>query len=159
MKAGLRALLLRQWPNLFAKPFQFDDPFYWLTATATISADGTLTSSGAAGYLYSADTAAFAAAGGRAYEMSADVVAGSVSSMTLLVAGAATYNATFDLAALSVSGVSANTEATITDMGGGLRRCNMVMTGVANIGYTEFQIGRIGVGATIRLLRASLRRR
>jgi len=127
-----------------------------VTANTSVAPDGTttgdtVTSSGATGYVYPANTGLFAAAGGATYTYSVYAKAGTATSLTLLVAATATYSGTFNLSTGVSSTGTANTTVSMVDAGNGWWRCIITCASVANTAYTELQIGRVASTLTFLL--------
>jgi len=132
-----------------------------VTANTSVAPDGTttgdtVTSSGATGYVYPANTGLFAAAGGATYTYSVYAKAGTATSITLLVAATATYSGTFNLSTGVSSTGTANTTVSMVDAGNGWWRCIITCASVANTAYTELQIGRVASTLTFLVWGAQL---
>jgi len=132
-----------------------------VTANTSVAPDGTttgdtVTSSGATGYVYPANTGLFAAAGGATYTYSVYAKAGTATSITLLVAATATYSGTFNLSTGVSSTGTANTTVSMVDAGNGWWRCIITFASVANTAYTELQIGRVASTLTFLVWGAQL---
>ncbi len=152
--------------NLLTYSEQFDNAAWNKTISTTVAAnavvapDGTatadtVTSGGAAGYIYPS-TAIFAAAGGATYTYSTYIKAGTATSIQLLVAATATYTGTFNLSTGVASTITPNTTVSMADAGSGWYRCVITCAAVANTVYTEAQIGRVGLGLTFSIWGAQL---
>ena len=139
----------------------------WSKAGSTVATDGvvspdgtqngdTITSSGAAGYVFPANTGFFSAAGGKTYTMSVFAKSGTVTSFQILMSGASLYRGTFNLSTKTATTNTTNTTVTISDFGNGWFRCSVTASSVANNAYTELQIGRIASTLTLNIYGAQL---
>ena len=132
------------WTNAFST----DDADTAVSPDGNTTAD-TITATAANGYIFPSDTGMFAAAGGGTYTYSVFVKDIDAGSFSLLLGATANYNATFNLSTLVISGLSANTTATIVPYGNGWFRATLTAAAVANAVYAEVQIGRLTDGTSV----------